>query len=152
MTHDEFNEACLRIGFEITYHEDGYDEFVKAGLPSKDTSVLWAPKAIAALVKKHLKVEDIPAKKISPKPEKFLKLTPRQKDVFQLIIRGYTGKEIAKLLFVSPKTLETHRSQLADRGQFKGVADMCCYAAQHGLYDMPLREEIQKRLEEQEAA
>ena len=42
-------------------------------------------------------------------------LTPRQKEVLQLIAEGYSTKEIAERLHVSVKTIEAHRANLMDR-------------------------------------
>jgi len=42
-------------------------------------------------------------------------ITPRQREILQLIAEGKSTKEIAQILYISTKTVETHRSQLMDR-------------------------------------
>jgi DNA-binding NarL/FixJ family response regulator len=60
-------------------------------------------------------------------------LTPRQREILQLIARGKTTKEIAGLLHLSVKTVETHRLQLMDRLDIHDVAGLVRYAIRVGL-------------------
>ena len=60
-------------------------------------------------------------------------LTPRQREVLQLVAEGNTSKEIAQLLGVSPKTVETHRMDLMQRLDVHDVAGLVRYAMKHGL-------------------
>jgi len=55
-------------------------------------------------------------------------LTPRQKEVLQLIAEGHGTKEIAARLGVSPKTVETHRAQLMERLGIHDVPGLVRYA------------------------
>jgi DNA-binding NarL/FixJ family response regulator len=55
-------------------------------------------------------------------------LTPRQREVLQLIAEGHTTKEIARTLHLSHKTVETHRMQLMDRLDIHDVAGLVRYA------------------------
>ncbi len=48
-------------------------------------------------------------------------LTPRQKEVLQLIAEGYSTREIAERLAVSVKTVETHRAHLMDRLDIRNI-------------------------------
>ncbi len=61
------------------------------------------------------------------------RLTPRQREVLQLIAQGYTTKEIALTLGVGVKTVETHRSQLMDELDIHDVAGLVRYAIRMGL-------------------
>jgi len=48
-------------------------------------------------------------------------LTPRQKEVLQLVAEGYSTREIASLLDLSIKTVEAHRANLMDRLDIRDV-------------------------------
>ncbi len=61
------------------------------------------------------------------------RLTSRQREVLQLIAEGFSTKEIAARLEVSPKTIETHRTELMDRLGIHGVAGLVRYAIRVGL-------------------
>jgi DNA-binding NarL/FixJ family response regulator len=60
-------------------------------------------------------------------------LTPRQREIVQLIAEGENTKEIAFLLKVSVKTVEAHRAQLMDRLGIHHVAGLVRYAMRVGL-------------------
>ncbi len=68
---------------------------------------------------------------LPPVPE--AKLTPRQREVLQLIAEGRTTQEIAKRLNVGIKTVETHRAQLMERLDIHEVAGLVRYAIRIGL-------------------
>jgi DNA-binding NarL/FixJ family response regulator len=60
-------------------------------------------------------------------------LSPREREVLQLVVEGKTSAEIAQLIFLSPKTVETYRSRVMTK---LGVADLPAlvkFAIQHGV-------------------
>lgn len=60
-------------------------------------------------------------------------LTPRQREVLQLIAEGNSTKEIAYKLSLSIKTVETHRGELMNRLDIHDVAGLVRYAIRTGL-------------------
>ena len=60
-------------------------------------------------------------------------LTPRQREVLQLITEGLSTKEIANLLQVSVKTVETHRQQIMDRLNIHNIPGLVRFAVREGL-------------------
>ncbi|HUF19753.1 MAG TPA: response regulator transcription factor [Burkholderiales bacterium] len=60
-------------------------------------------------------------------------LTPRQRQILQLIAQGLGTKEIAYKLDVSVKTVETHRAMLMERLDIRDVAGLTRYAIRQGL-------------------
>ena len=60
-------------------------------------------------------------------------LTPRQREILQLIAEGQSTKEIAFTLKLSVKTVETHRAQLMERLEIYDVAGLVRYALRVGL-------------------
>jgi DNA-binding NarL/FixJ family response regulator len=60
-------------------------------------------------------------------------LTPRQREILQLIAEGKSTKEIASILDVSVKTVETHRAQLMERLDIHDVAGLVRYAIRNGI-------------------
>jgi DNA-binding NarL/FixJ family response regulator len=55
-------------------------------------------------------------------------LSPREREVMRLIALGKTGKEIAQLMEISPRTVATYRDRLMDKLQAHTVADVVRYA------------------------
>jgi DNA-binding NarL/FixJ family response regulator len=60
-------------------------------------------------------------------------LTPRQREILQLVAEGQSTKEIAGALDLSIKTVETHRAQIMSRLQIRDVAGLVRYAIRMGL-------------------
>ena len=60
-------------------------------------------------------------------------LTDREREVLQLIAEGKSTKAIARELYVSPKTIEWHRSQLMKKLCIESVAELVKYAISEGL-------------------
>lgn len=60
-------------------------------------------------------------------------LTPRQREVLQLVAEGHSTKEIARRLDLSVKTVDTHRSQLMKQLDIHEVAGLVRYAMRNGL-------------------
>ena len=60
-------------------------------------------------------------------------LSGREREVLQLVAEGKSTKEIAFKLFVSTKTVETHRKQIMDKLNIRTVAGLTKYAIREGL-------------------
>jgi DNA-binding NarL/FixJ family response regulator len=67
------------------------------------------------------------------KADPLQELTPRQREVLQLIAEGHSTKEIASKLNLSIKTVETHRGELMNRLNIHDVAGLVRYAIRTGL-------------------
>jgi len=61
------------------------------------------------------------------------RLTPRQREILQLVAEGNSTKQIAGKLGVSVKTVETHRAQLMERLDIHDIAGLVRYAMRVGL-------------------
>lgn len=61
------------------------------------------------------------------------RLTVRQREILQLVAEGHTTREIADMLNVSVKTVESHRSAVMERTRRKDVAGLTRFAIQTGL-------------------
>jgi len=60
-------------------------------------------------------------------------LTPRQKEVLQLLAEGKSAKQIGALLGMSPRTAETHKYKMMDDLGLTTTAELVRYAVGHGL-------------------
>ncbi|MFQ5595115.1 MAG: response regulator [Anaerolineae bacterium] len=75
-------------------------------------------------------------RRVGGEPVPSEQLTPRQREVLQLIAEGHTTREIAQTLGVSVKTVETHRRQLMDRLDIHEVAGLVRHAIRIGLIQL----------------
>ena len=60
-------------------------------------------------------------------------LSPRERDVFDLIVRGYTNASMAESLKLSVKTIETHRTHINRKLKVHSTGELIRLAALHGL-------------------
>jgi len=63
-------------------------------------------------------------------------LTPREQEVMRMLAEGLTAKEVAAKLFISPKTVENHRTNLMKKLGLKSTVELVRYAARLGLIDI----------------
>jgi two-component system response regulator NreC len=63
------------------------------------------------------------------------RLTPREREVFHLVVEGLTTKAIAKRLDISTKTAENHRARVLDKLGAKNAAEVVRYAVRKRLMD-----------------
>jgi DNA-binding NarL/FixJ family response regulator len=69
----------------------------------------------------------------APQPDELDVLTPREREVLQLIARGYTYREAAEELFLSVKTIETHVSAVLRKLQLSNRRELTRWAAERRL-------------------
>ncbi len=72
-------------------------------------------------------------RRVADQTDPLERLTPRHREVLQLVAEGRTTKEIAAKLKLSVKTIETHRAQLMDRLDIHDVAGLVRFAIRVGL-------------------
>lgn len=63
-------------------------------------------------------------------------LTPREREILQLIAEGYTNKEIAEILSLSVKTIQSHRSNLMSKLDLHDRGELIKYAIQKKIIDI----------------
>lgn len=62
-------------------------------------------------------------------------LSPREKEILQLIAEEYTSAEIGKMLFISEKTVEKHRTKLMEKLNVRNLAGLVRLAVKYHLVD-----------------
>lgn len=67
--------------------------------------------------------------------EKFTLLSNREIEILKAIAEGFSSKEIAKQLFISPRTVETHRTNIMKKLEVKKLAGLIRLAFQVGLIE-----------------
>ena len=88
-------------------------------------------------------------KKLMQFPEKGAKitdasydtLTPREQEIMVLLAEGLSSKEIAEKLFISPKTVDNHRTNILRKLNLHSTIELIRYAAKLGIIDVDLWKE-----------
>jgi two-component system, NarL family, response regulator NreC len=123
-TEDWYVLAALRAGVRgcvIKSHAVG--DLIRAIEEVLRGQVYLSPGVSRAVVEAYLAKVDLPR---DP-------LTPRERQVLQLVAEGKTTKEIAALLELSVKSAESHRTRLMDKLDIHQTAGLVRYAIRHGL-------------------
>lgn len=60
-------------------------------------------------------------------------ITPREKEILELICQQLTSQEIAERLFISKRTVEVHRKNLLEKARVKNIAGLVIFAIQNEL-------------------
>jgi DNA-binding NarL/FixJ family response regulator len=62
-------------------------------------------------------------------------LSPRERHIVQLLAEGNNTKDVARTLRLSVKTVETHRSNIMRKMEFRSLADLVRYAIRNNIVD-----------------
>lgn len=107
--------------------ECAFEELVHAITTTMEGNIYLSSKITDVLVK------DFVASKASDANSAFAILTPREREVLQMLSEGCTTKAMALKLGVSAKTIETHRLQLMNKLGIHSIAELTKYAIKEGL-------------------
>jgi DNA-binding NarL/FixJ family response regulator len=67
------------------------------------------------------------------RPRSQSQLTPREREILQLLVEGRKNRDVGKVLNISVKTAETHRARIMSKLGLDSVADLVRYAIRNGL-------------------
>lgn len=136
---------AVRVIILSMYANDEYvREAIKAGAAGylvKSAAAVELEKAIKAIMRSEIyfsqqvssHVIKGKAGQLSVERSLIERLTPRQREIVQLIAEGHSTKEIAQILNISVKTVETHRAQLMERLGIYEIPGLVRFAIRAGL-------------------
>jgi len=105
---------------------DAGRDLVAAVEALQERRTFFTPKVAQMMLDGYLRPHE------SDAPEKCV-LTPREREVIQLVAEGKTTKEVATALSLSVKTAETHRTNLMRKLDLHSIADLTLYAVRNGI-------------------
>ena len=127
--NEEYVLRALRIGPSGYMLKDSAITELKLAIETVlNNKIYLSPSISRSVIDSYLNRTAAPRKSTS-----LDKLTPRQREILQLIAEGRSTKEIASDLNLSAKTVETHRAQLMERLDIYDVAELVRYAMRVGL-------------------
>lgn len=127
--NEEYVLRALRVGASGYMLKDSAITELKLAIDSVLASKTYLSPAIS-----HNVIEGYLNRTAAPARRNSLELlTPRQREILQLIAEGNSTKEIAGNLNLSAKTVETHRAQLMERLDIYDVASLVRFALREGL-------------------
>jgi len=91
------------------------------------------PPAIAAIVRPARPGRRFGPMKKNTKTTPLDALSPRELEVFRLVVEGRTSKEIAGVMGVKPGTVDTYRSRIMEKLEISDIANLVRLAIRYGL-------------------
>lgn len=126
-----FNEKAI-ISEILAAEAEGYilkntgrEELVKAINKIACNGTFFSSEVIETLMKE--------VKKETKKDKETAQLTPREIEIIKLIVEEFSTVEIAEKLFISPRTVDTHRKHILEKTQSKTVVGLIKYAFEYHL-------------------
>ena len=124
---DEYVATALEHGADAYLVKDAAEVELELAIQA----VLRGESYLSPVIAKRLvQLQSASAQRTVPKGRD---LTPRQREILQLIAEGNTTKGIAQKLGLSAKTVEAHRAQLMQRLDIRDIAGLVRYAVRTGL-------------------
>lgn len=136
-------EAAVRI-LVLSAHEDAtYARAVlgtgAAGYVLKRSACDELVRAIRAIAAGETYIDPVLAESLAPRPKRsgsgafpVVTLSERELEVVRLVAQGHTAKEMAEMLGLSPRTLETYKARAMSKLELTSRADLIRYAARCG--------------------
>ncbi|MBC8466322.1 MAG: response regulator transcription factor [Desulfobacteraceae bacterium] len=85
----------------------------------------------------HKVIEDyVSLKKKSPQEDLYNRLSNREREVFQMIAEGRSTKEISQILYISPSTIKTHRSNIMEKLKMDNISQLIQFAIHLGIVEI----------------
>jgi DNA-binding NarL/FixJ family response regulator len=142
-THKSIKIVFLTMHLDATYaanaFEAGASGFVlKHSAPSELTTAIHdamkgqtyvTPLIAGDLIRTYRKGD-------SPEKDLFKKISPRQREILQLLAEGKSSKEIASILNISARTVEFHKYRMMEQLNIKTSAELVQYAVKHGIISL----------------
>ncbi|HTN70950.1 MAG TPA: response regulator transcription factor [Methylomirabilota bacterium] len=120
--------AALKAGAAgYLLKDSAFDELVVA-LNSVLRGYMYLSPAVAEVVVKSSVSNSASTRRVRPDT-----ISNREREVLQLLVEGRSAKEIAAALYVSVKTIETHRTQIMKKLNLNSIAALTKYAVREGV-------------------
>ena len=128
--------STLQIIFLTGYHDipvtvqaikAGADDFLTKPVASEDLF-----RAIEEAFAHHRTLRDL-TDKLDSVRARLGRLTPREREVFELVTRGDLNKQIARALGCTTRTVKAHRQQVMEKMQVKSLAELVSLAERIGI-------------------
>lgn len=131
--NEEYVKQALLAGVKgYILKESAFEELVWALKAISNGEHFLSPSACTIVIDEYLKMYPGKAQKVA-----LDNLTAREREVLQLVAEGKSTKEISKILYISPKTVEAHRSNIGNKLKLRSIEDIRDYAIRKGYIINP---------------
>ncbi len=106
----------------------GKDELVEAIYAVSKGKKYFGPHVSELMISEYMKKADAREERTGDTP-----LTKREREILELIGQGKNNQQIADVLFISPRTVDTHRTNIMQKLNIHDAANLVRYALEHGF-------------------
>jgi DNA-binding NarL/FixJ family response regulator len=132
---DEYVKQSIRNGARgYLLKDSASEELHKALLQILDGHIYLSPSISRSIVAEWVRSQESGSG--MPASGEKSELTEREKVVLKLLAEGHSSKEIASILHISAKTVETHRSHILAKSGLHNLAELIKYAHKKGLVEL----------------
>ncbi|MCI0602819.1 response regulator transcription factor [bacterium] len=124
---EEYSMKLVRLGVSgYLLKDSAAQEVIEAVRTAFAGRAYFSPQISKTLAESYREVAPI-------EDDPYERLNDREREVLQLIAEGHTNKAIADILFISPKTVDNHRTNLMRKLNIHSAADLVRWATKRGL-------------------
>jgi DNA-binding NarL/FixJ family response regulator len=129
---DQVVQEVLNAGARgFLLKSDAARDLVAAVEALRKDKIYFTPKVASMVLEGYLKRDGNGG--FSAEPPSRNRLTPREREIVQLLAEGKSSKEVAVVLGLSVKTAETHRSNIMRKLELHSVSDLVLYAVRNNI-------------------
>src|SRR5215472_9177575 len=129
--NDEYVFQALRAGASGYLLKEAADtELISALHVVQSGQFYLSPAAQSVMVGDYLQ-----RVRIGEEKDSYNSLTEREREILKLVAEGHTNNQIAEILVISPKTVDTHRTHVMDKLNLHSRAELVKYAMRRGLLE-----------------
>ena len=124
---EEYSMKLVRLGVSgYLLKDSAAQEVIEAVRSAFAGRAYFSPQISKTLAESYREVAPL-------EDDPYERLNDREREVLQLIAEGHTNKAIADILFISPKTVDNHRTNLMRKLNIHSAADLVRWATKRGL-------------------
>ena len=131
---DQVVRDCLEVGVRgWVFKSEGTDDLTAAVEALQRHKSIFSPRVSSLILDGYLQQH-----RTGPAVAKIPRLSPREREVVQLLGEGKTTKDVAVMLNVTVKTAETHRSNIMLKLKLHSIAELVLYAVRNEIVHVQL--------------
>ena len=131
---DQVVRDCLEVGVRgWVFKSEGTDDLTAAVEALQRHKSIFSPRVSSLIMDGYLQQH-----RTGPAAAKIQRLSPREREVVQLLGEGKTTKDVAVMLNVTVKTAETHRSNIMLKLKLHSIAELVLYAVRNEIVHVQL--------------
>ena len=133
--HSRYIRELLSIGVSGYVLKDAASgDIIKAVLAAVKGNIYLSPSISSQVIEDYVEMN-----KKTSQEELYDTLTNREREVFQMMVEGYSTKKIAQTLCLSPSTIKSHRSNIMEKLKMDNISKLIQYAIHLGIIDIQMQ-------------